>query len=194
MRSLRVVPAPTGRWSLVPLLLLGALPISGCARNADFEIELTIPPRPASGPALYAVTMFLTGDVEFANVAIDAEYPGTLLGATQQQLRFSVLTERPDGRLRMVVFFCESTTCADEDPSTIPQAWFDFERATYIGHRTRWSGEILEVPTAAPTSATCVDRCEVEGCIEGMGWFCRDDGTHYCQERGAVVGAEICTR
>lgn len=174
------------------VMLVGGLLCVGCARNAALEVELTVPARPAGGPDLYVVTMVLTGDFDFSSVAIDPEYPGTALSDTARQLRYSVVTERPDGRLRMVVFFCESTTCRDQDPSTVPQVWFDFERGTYIGRRTRWSGEILAVPTAPPTGATCIDRCEIEGCIEGLGSFCREDGSHYCQERGADPGAEVC--
>lgn len=192
VRSSFVALRPARAVLLGALALSGALLAGGCARNAALEIELTVPARPAGSPELYVVAMFLTGDFDFSSVAVDPEYPGTALTDGSQQLRYSVITERPDGHVRMVVFFCESTTCRDEDPSTIPQAWFDFERGTYIGQRTRWSGEILAVPTTRPTAPTCVDRCEVEGCIEGQGWFCRDDGSHYCQDRGADPGEEVC--
>jgi len=172
--------------------LIAAFGSLGCARNSALEVELTLPAQPETGPQLYAVFVFMTGDFDFESVAIDPAYPGTSLVATPQQVRYSLLSERPDGHVRMVVFFCESTTCRDEDPATIPQAWFDFERGTYIGQRTRWSGSIAAVPTAPPTVATCIDRCEVEGCIEGQGTFCRVDGSHYCQERGADPGPEVC--
>lgn len=173
-----------------PLAL--SLVISGCARNAAFEIELTVPARPATGPDLYAVAVFMTGDFDFESVAIDPVHSGTALDAAPQQLRYSVLTERPDGRVRMVVFFCESTTCRGEDPSAIPQSWFEFERAAYVGERTRWTGTITSLPTGRPTAADCIDRCEIEGCIGGDGSFCRIDGTHYCQAPGEDPGEEIC--
>ena len=172
-------------------LILGSLLVSGCARNAALEIALTLPPQPP-GPALYAVVMFVSGDFDFTSVPIDPEYEGVQLDTAPSQVEFSVLSERPDGHLKMVVFFCRSTSCRDEDSTAIPQVWFDFERGTYIGHRTSWSDEILEVPAIGAEEVRCVDRCDVEGCIDGTGWFCRDDGSHYCQERGADPGEEVC--
>jgi len=166
--------------------------LSGCARNAAFEIELTVPARPATGPDLYAVAVFMTGDFDFESVAIDPVHSGTALESAPQQLRYSVLTERPDGRVRMVVFFCESTTCRGEDPSAIPQYWLEFERAAYVGERTRWTGSIPILPPGGPPAAEWVVRCEIEGCIGGDGSFCRLDGTHYCQASGEDPGEEVC--
>jgi hypothetical protein len=174
-------------------LALGATQaLSGCARNAAFEVELTLPAQPVGGDQRYAVVVARDGEFDFASVAIDPLYPGTALTPTPQQVRYSVLTERPDGHVRMLVFFCLSTDCRDEDPALIPQVWLDFERASYIGQRTRWAGTIDAVPVGPPSTATCVDRCEVEGCIDGQGWFCREDGSHYCQDRGADPGPEVC--
>lgn len=186
-----------GRRSLAAGLAVGAAitglaTLSGCARNSALELELTLPPQPAGSPQLYAVLVVRDGEFEFSSVAIDPVYPGTPLDAAPQQVRYSVLSERPDGHLRVLVFFCESTTCRDEDPALLPQVWLDFERGTYIGQRTRWSDSIDLVPEGPPTAPRCVDRCMVEGCIEGQGWFCREDGSHYCQERGADPGPEVC--
>jgi hypothetical protein len=164
----------------------------GCARNAAFEIELTLPAQPVGGDQRYAVVVARDGEFDFASVAIDPRYAGTALTATPQQVRYSILTERPDGHVRVLVFFCLSPDCRDEDPVLIPQVWLDFERATYIGQRTRWAGTIGAVPSGPPAAATCVDRCEVEGCIDGHGWFCREDGSHYCQDRGSDPGPEVC--
>lgn len=184
MRSSFVALRLATAWILV------ALALGGCARNADLEIELTVPAQPADRPTFYVVAMFASGD--FTSVPIDPQYPGTQLEDAPSQLNYSLLTEREDGHLKMVIFFCRSTTCRDEDNTAIPQVWFDFERGTYIGARTHWSGEILEVPPVATVVTRCVDRCQVEGCIEGQGWFCRDDGSHYCQERGSPPGEEVC--
>ncbi|MBX7196804.1 MAG: hypothetical protein K1X94_32435 [Sandaracinaceae bacterium] len=197
MRSPFVVPPASLRSSIssglpcaVGALLAGLA--CGCARNADFEISLTLPARPISGPQIWAVPVFLGGDFEFTSVAIDPPFPGQLLQEAPQRLDMSVLSERPDGHVRMIVFFCPNENCADQDPATLPQEWFDFERAHYIGHRTHWTGRIMAVPAGRPAAARCVDRCEVEGCIEGLGWFCREDGSHYCQERGADPGPNVC--
>jgi len=179
------------RWSFAALLAVSAV-LPACARNAALEIELTVPARPAMGPELYAVAIFMTGDFDFDSVAIDPAYSGTALTSAPQQLRYSVLSERPDGRVRMVMFFCETPSCRGEDPSTLPQSWYEFERASYVGERTRWAGAIPVLPTGRPTAAVCVDRCEVEGCIGGDGSFCRMDGTHYCQAPGEDPGEEVC--
>lgn len=178
----------------VGVLAVVALLVGGCARNSVLEIELTVPAQPAGTPNLYAVAVFVPGVFEIGtgSVPIDSQYPGAALLGMPRQLPYSVISERADGQLVMVVFFCRSTTCRDEDMTAIPQVWFEFERGTYIGQRTRWSGEIVAVPAASSSEVVCVDRCEVEGCIEGQGWFCREDGSHYCQDRGADPGEEVC--
>ncbi len=170
-------------------------PIASCARNAIIEIELTLPPLPAGQPPTYAVVMVVDDEHDFDSVNIEPQNPGTLLGDRQQEIYLSVVTERPDGAMRMVVYFCSNTVCEGGDVPRLPQVRYRFVRATYIGHRTRWRGRIDAIPPAGgPFSETCVDRCEIEGCIEGSGTFCRsEDGTHYCQERGEPIGVAGCS-
>lgn len=176
----------------VAALFVALSSLGGCARNGVLEVELTLPAHPGSGAPLYAVIEVIAGDHDFETASIDREYPGTLLTGAPQQLYLSLLTEQPSGHVRLVVYFCPNTTCAGVDARLAPQVWFEFEQATFIGRRTRWSGEIATVPTGAPAEARCVDRCEIEGCIDGQGRFCREDGTHYCQDRGSDPGVEVC--
>lgn len=169
-----------------------ALVSSGCARNGVLEVELTLPPLPATETELYAVPYFRTGEFTFDAQLVDPSFDGTLLSDTVQEVAYSVDTERVDGSLRLAVVFCERAGCDGEDTMNLPQVWYDFEHATYIGQRTRWTAVIDEVPAGRPTDATCVDRCEIEGCIAGSGSFCRADGTHFCADPGSTLDNELC--
>lgn len=188
------VRLPPSSLLLACLALALSLSLSGCARNAILEVELTLPVAPDPASSLYAVIMVVDDEHDFDSVNIEPQHSGTLLTGDPQTIAFSVMTERADGAMRMVVYFCPNTVCAGGDVPRLPQVRYRFERATYIGRRTRFRAVIDAVPEAASTyPENCVDRCSIEGCIEGSGTFCRtDDGTHYCQERGEPIVGEPC--
>ncbi len=174
------------RGHLVRLALsLSLLALSvGCARNAILEVEVELPPGPTDR---YAVVQFETGDVAFDAVWARADaFAGTPLTTTPQTIPYSVVSEDASTVIRMKVSFCTTPDCSgiDDAPDRVPALWYQFDRALYIGERTRWTAAITTLPTDPPEDPVEVDRCEIEGCIDAPDsttTFCRLSGEHYCE-------------
>ena len=67
----------------------------------------------------------------------------------------------------------------------MPALWYEFDRALYIGERTRWTAAITSLPTDPPVEAIAVDRCEIHGCTLGLSTSYCDggDGEHFCESQ-----------
>lgn len=166
------------------VVLLSAVLLASCARDAILEVHVALPAGPANR---YALVQFETSDADFTTAwARTAEYPGTQLGAAARTVDYSVITESPETRLRMKVSFCTTADCSgiDDAPDRVPAVWYQFDRAFYIGQRTSYTATIATVPLNPPTAPTMVDRCSIAGCVDAVGTttnFCRIDGRHYCE-------------
>ena len=159
----------------------------GCARNAVFEIDLTVPAAPAGTPRFVVVDVE-SGDVAFEDDWRSGARTGTPLGEMPQTLHYSVVSENPETVVQMKVQFCVSANCSalEDAPDRVATVGYRFERVFYVGQRTRWRTELdFDAATAGGTATpTEVDRCDIEGCIEGSGdtSFCRlTTGEHYCE-------------
>ena len=128
--------------------------------------------------------------------------------------------------LHVRVRFCRTPTCTSlELDRATPERWYRQHHPFYIGRRTYWRTEIdsvhqcpdcdgvgvcIDGQCGCTTSADCptgleceagncledVDRCEIEGCIdgsEGVG-YCREGrtGAHYCEAFETVERASAC--
>ena len=163
------------------LIVLFAL---GCARNAVLELEIDLPPGPTSR---YAVVQFENQDSEFtASWGRTGSWAGTPLTASRQTVRYSVVTEAVQNRVRIKVNFCTTADCSaiDDAPDRVPALWYELERAFYRGRETHWLLTVMAPPIDPPAAAIEVTRCEIAGCISAppsTGNYCRFDGTHFCE-------------
>lgn len=169
------------------LALALAASLGSCARNAVLEVEVTLPPQPAGDVPRYAVVQFAAEPQEFeSDWAGNGDFEGVPLGDAPTTTRFSIVSETEPTVVLVKVLFCTNPTCdvLADDPRRTPAVWYRLERSFYIGARTRWTPEILEVPPAPPTAALEVDKCEIEGCIRAGApdsSFCRLSGAHFCE-------------
>ena len=159
----------------------------GCARNAVFEVDLTVPALP-EGMQRFVVVDVETGDVAFEDDWRSGARTGTPIGAMPQTLHYSVVSENPETVVQMKVQLCVSANCSalEDAPDRVSTVGYRFERVFYVGQRTRWRTELpLDAPVPGATATPIeVGRCEIEGCIEGSGdtSFCRlTTGEHYCE-------------
>ena len=172
---------------IASLIVLG-LGLAGCARNAVFEVDLTIPPQ-TPGEPLFALVQVENGSVLFEDDWQSGSREGIPLTGSTQTLHYSIVTEDPTTVVQLKVRFCVSSFCDSlpaDDPARGRTVGYRFERAFYVGERTRWRGTIATLPDPAggtPTAPIEIGRCEVEGCIQGAGAtsFCRLSGEHFCE-------------
>ncbi|MEC7523531.1 MAG: hypothetical protein VYE22_26860 [Myxococcota bacterium] len=179
--------APGRSFFVSQCALLAALALSGCARNAIFELELDLPAQPA-GPALYAVVQARpVGGADWDT--LDA-LPGVPLCARASEgpcddrvldpacaAVLSVVADESelDVPLEVRVRYCEDPSCAT-DPAA-PEHLIDVERPFYRG---RYTQARVCLDDVAPGRET-LERCEVR-CREGtVSSYCRLDGTHFCE-------------
>ena len=176
------------------LLLL----VSGCARNAVFELELDLPPEPASAGPLFAVLQVRT-DADFgADWTAVPQLEGIPLRPTcarpvvpppcdSRELAADCSTvvsivgegddlERP---LFARVRFCGDPSCSAEGEGAA-QTRIEVERALYRGRFTQGRVCIDELPTSPSPEPVRIERCDVR-CRDGEAIsHCRADGTHFC--------------
>ena len=180
-------------------LLLGALLLlSGCARNAIFELELELPPQPAGAP-LFAVVQLRNDagfDADWSGVGLVSGIPLTACSrpspAPECELRdldpacanvVSVIGDEDDltRPLRVRVRFCQDATCGSPADASAPEARIEIERALYTGAYTQGRACIDAVP-AMLEDPIRIERCDVR-CREGDAvTHCRADGTHFCED------------
>lgn len=184
-----------------PVGLALLLLLSGCARNAIFELEVDLPPQPTGVAPLFAV-------IQVSNeLAFDASWSalerleGIPLPATCARpltppacdVRalapdcsevVSVVGEGDglDRPLRVRVRFCEDAACTAARDATAPEVRVEFERALYPARYTQGRVCVDSVPATPAPEPLVVDRCEVR-CREGdAAMHCRADGTHFCED------------
>lgn len=179
---------------------------TGCARNADLELTLTLPPQP-TGAATFAYVQFERPPVAFGSEwAGTTDLDGIRLASEPLDVTYSVLTEDVASPLRVKVRFCRSARCVGEpDAGAI---WYELEQPFHRGQRTHWSRVIVSVPPrgTAPCAAEVIDRCAIRGCVTVFPpidpiRFCRADGTHFCEaptggapsDAGLRVDAPTCS-
>lgn len=159
-----------------------ALLLASCAQNAVLELQLMLPPQGA-GPQLYALVQVRRAadhpfDVEWRGEEIDA----VELSGEETRVQISVIGRDPEVDLHVKVRFCRVPSCDDlGDP--VPEVWYAIEHPFYVGRRTAWAA-CVPLATDRPTAPIVVDRCEIHGCVRGMG------STSYCE--GAGSGAHFC--
>lgn len=183
------------RWLSILLVLFV---LSGCARNAIFELELELPPQP--GAARFAVVQ-LRNDAAFgADWSDVATLPGIPLASscsrpdpapacedraldTSCSTVISVIGDENDltRPLRVRVRFCEDPACAGAADAMAPEARIEVERALYTGAYTQGRACIDALPMTLEEPIR-IERCDVR-CREGDAiMHCRADGTHFCEE------------
>lgn len=181
------------------LLLLAALLLPGCARNAIFELELELPPRPGGSP-LFAVIQ-MRNDAGFsADWSGVAMVPGVALapsctrpdpapGCDERELDptcSSVVSVIGGGSdltraLRVRVHFCADPACAGPTDAAAPEIRVEIERAFYTAAYTQGRVCIDVVPMALEAPIR-IERCDVR-CREGDAvTHCRADGSHFCED------------
>ena len=191
----------TGRLSWIAICVGVALGVTGCARNAVFELELDLPPQPGGIAPIFAVVQ-VRNDGEFgADWSTVPRLPGMPLSATcarpaeplacdDRELApdcSAVVSVIGDGadfsrRLRVRVRFCEDPECAAANDATAPETRVDIERALYQGRYTQGRVCIDTVPTSPTPEPVLVDRCAVR-CRDGAAvMHCRADGSHFCED------------
>ncbi len=182
-------------------LVLAALALGGCARNAVLELELELPR--AEGEVAYALVELSPDDlgadpfaVQWATEPLDA----IPLGAVPATADASIVAGDYRGDALARIRFCRSADCLDLAAPRDPQAEvrYRIERPLYTGARTTVALRVLGIPAAGatppagcatepagqPTWSCTVERCAVAGCIFGdpVADYCDgDDGPHFCE-------------
>lgn len=160
-----------------------ALVLQGCTLSAVLELEVVLPmAMPPTSPVFVQVQA--RKDVDF-----NADWLGTgdlapvELSATAITTdRVSIVSDDELTDLRVKLSFCPTASCSDLASPPYGQAWFELQRPFYLGKQTRYTIEVAAVPTTTPTVPATVDRCDIEGCVEGeLSSFCRADGRHLCE-------------
>ena len=158
--------------ALAPLVLL----LSGCTRNAIFELELELPEQPPGAP-LYAVISART-DLGFdhhwdgvASVAV--QLPEECMRAPQLACEdrmidpecravISVVGDGEEsGELLVRVRFCADPSCAASGDVSAPEHRVRVERAFYLGRYTQARSCIEKLPTTSNPAPHEIERCEV---------------------------------
>ncbi len=169
-----------------------ALGLSGCGRNAFFEIDVVLPAN-TSGKDLFAIVSFAPGNQDFDAIwAGNQTLDGVKLSSGPTTQHASV--ESPEGdhfdtSVEVKVSFCGNASCTATGDDRALEARLHVARAFYEGQRTSYTWTIGCLPAAAPqTPCTETDRaikevtkCEVAGCREGTSSsYCVGD-KHFCE-------------
>ena len=167
--------------------------VSGCARNAIFELELSLPAQPAGAPLYAVVQARVDGGFEASwdDIATSPGLPlcprpseGTCEDRVLDPACASIVSivadeselERP---LYVRVRFCEDPACAASSDASAPEHRVEVERAFYRGRYTQARVCLDEVPPEP--ALDLIERCDVR-CREGSATsHCRLDGTHFCE-------------
>lgn len=179
-------------------LFFAALLLCGCARNAIFELELDLPPRPSG--ALHAVVQ-VRNDADFsAGWSGVPMAPGVPLppacarpdpapACDDRELDpacsavVSVIGDEDDltRPLRVRIRFCEDPACGAAADAAAPETRVEIERAFYTGRYTQGRVCVDAVPPGPGGVPVRIERCAVR-CREGdAAMYCRADGTHFCE-------------
>jgi hypothetical protein len=160
-----------------------AAALQGCTLSGVLELEIVLPvATPPTAPVFVQVQA--RKDVDFM-----ADWLGTgdlepieLSPTSTTTDRVSIVSDDELTDLRIKLSFCEVASCADLDAEVWGQAWYELQRPFYLGKQTRFTIEVPAVPTGNPGAPVMVDRCDIEGCVEGeLSSFCRADGRHLCE-------------
>lgn len=181
--------------ALAPLVLL----LSGCTRNAIFELELELPEQPA-GASLFAVVSARAGagfDQSWDDVpSVAVALPESCVRAEELSCSDRVI----DPACRAVVsvvgdgsdtdeLFVRVRFCADPDcvaGESAPEHRLLIDRAFYLGRYTQVRTCIESLPESSDPLPEVIERCAVR-CREGSGTHhCREDGSHFCEPERAL--------
>ncbi|QQR91700.1 MAG: hypothetical protein IPJ88_08335 [Myxococcales bacterium] len=160
--------------------------LAGCSaeQNAILEVQLTLPPYSASGAEeLYALIQFRWAENNPFSVEWEGSDPaGVRLEANGTVSEVSVVADSPEGDVNLRVKFCANPTCTALGDDLAAESRFVLENPLYIGERTFWSATIASIPSDKDSEALIVDKCDIEGCLEGeASSYCRNAGTHFCE-------------
>lgn len=183
------------------LLLLLAMGITGCARNAIFNLDVVIPAQTVTDGRRYAFIAVSSGQSDFD------EQPFAVQGAVNVDLTegrrvvpFAVTSSDPTTAVRVLVRYCHEPNCAELDldmrpfmEGMVPGYRYAFEHPFYIGAVTSYTLPVPALGMPAESSAiNTVCRCAIEGCGEaepgsshcyGTAELCTDDPAfpHFCE-------------
>jgi hypothetical protein len=157
--------------------------LAGCTSSGVLELEILLPQVPAGTPAFVRVQA--RKDVEFT-----AEWLGTgdlepiaLSDAERVRDHVSIVSDDELIDLRIKLTYCETSSCSDVESMVYGEGWYELKRPFYLGKQTRYfldAGTMM--PSGEPAMPVMVDRCDIEGCVEGeLSSFCRADGRHLCE-------------
>lgn len=176
----------TKRWPTLAALALAGFGLfaSGCAQNAALELKILLPPAPTDGSQVFVLIQPRSA----ADNPFEDEWRGDDLEAIElvpgdtYPDHVSVMSTEDATDLNLKVRFCASPNCTDIEDDTAPELWYALGHPFYIGERTSWSTTISEIPTERDTAPEEVDRCQIEGCVDGpLSSYCRGDGRHLCE-------------
>lgn len=165
--------------------LLAAIAVSlcgGCAQSGVLELQLMLPPSADPDPVFAQVLIRRSTDHPFDLDWEGGDAFGLELGSEPRLDQVSVIGGDPTVDLHIKVRFCRSPTCDAIDDADAPEVWIALEHPFYVGRRTAWATCIDAVPTAVPTEALEVARCDIRGCVAGSSaTYCAGSGEHFCE-------------
>jgi len=173
---------------LTSLTTLSALALglfaSGCAQNAALEIAIEMPFGPDDGSRVFVLVQpRKAADNPFAD-----EWRGDDLDAVELIPgdtfvdNISVMSTDDTTDLNLKVRFCASPNCTAIEDDTAPELWFALQHPFYIGERTSWDVDILEIPEERDTAPEVIEKCQIKGCVDGpLSSYCRADLRHLCE-------------
>jgi hypothetical protein len=168
-------------WAILILLLSFG---SGCAQNSALEVSIDLPPGPTDGTS----TFVLIQPRSAAENPFMDEWRGDDLDAVEllpgERLvdEVSVLSTDDTINLHLKVRFCSSPSCTAIEDDMAPERWFKLTHPFYIGQTTSWDTMIPVVPADRDTTETCIVKCQIQGCVDGvLSSYCRVDGRHLCE-------------
>lgn len=140
-----------------------ALLTSACAQNAILELQVELPPAPATGPRFAQVQVRRAAGNGFDAVWMGSDPRTVELGDSAQWDCISVVTNDDTIDLNVRVRFCRESNCLGFGDDTAPERRYHLEHPFYIGRRTYWTTRIAAVP-----QCTTDADCEVGRCIDGL--------------------------
>lgn len=151
------------------------------SQNAILEVELGLPPL--QDETLFAYLQLRPAENHPFDIKWEGEdLAGLGLEADPVTVNLSVISEDPPDLVHAKIRFCASASCTALQDDRAPELWFALEHPLYLGERTRWKQVLPQVPSETSAEAQTIDKCEIVGCVAGeASFYCRLDGTHFCE-------------
>jgi hypothetical protein len=185
-----------------------ALACASCAETGVLELQLTLPPQPATEAPLFASVQVRSTADPFSNPWGGATVESIELGTGPQTDCISVVSRNAEVDVNVRVSFCHDPNCVALGDDAAPERFYRLEHPFYIGRRTFFTTTIASVPTCTMDSdcggiGICIGgQCECvtdSNCCSGAGctFACENgiglarrcvDQVDHCHIEGCVLG------